>query len=188
EGSATTVLDEQPSVPRSPTDVQQSKVDLWLHDLEMLRLQAKREYDISVNTDAIGTLCRNGTYSLAECQQAIAAKEQDLNELIVSHKKLKQQSTAQKPNAPAQRQPATTSVTIIERAHGRYPRHHRRSDHFYQRGSEARIRIESGDTTVEGSFGSPHHREGHSHYAAEPEPQQTFTRSRIGSRRINGPK
>lgn len=145
---------------RDPIAAQLSKRKLWLHDLEMLRIKAKREHDVSVSTQSVRDACLSMKNDESTCRNLIDDKEKELNKLILSYKKLEIEKEVKE--VESEEKPVKTQQQVIViREDRRYlrRRHHQTHPHGHGTTTQAGAGISvsttnsSGSTTISGSAG-----------------------------------
>ena len=113
------------SLPSAPTRSQtqeaqsRSKRRLWLHDLDMLRIKAKRDFGIDLNPRDAEEICKSDNYSDLECQQIISAKETELTNLIQQAEHLaveKDKNRIEEEKLKAEQEPTTVNVVNDNRS------------------------------------------------------------------------
>lgn len=80
--SSQPVFNEIHRPPPSPAEQLRRKKELWLHDLEILRLETVRSYKLPIVTDDVRELCLNRTTSGNACRAAIEEKRSAITEQI----------------------------------------------------------------------------------------------------------
>jgi len=118
--------------PDAETKADLSKRKLWLQDLDLLRLRLKRKHDVAVSTREIEELCLNTNSSAIECSQAVSAKENEINQLLVEKDRLNVERDRNKIEEKTAEQNANppTAVTVIQENNVIIaPRHHDRPHH-----------------------------------------------------------
>lgn len=114
-GETDRVMEERDSPPRPAGADDADKKSGWLLDLNALRLRAREKYDIQVSISDAEEACRRSETSLDDCRQLINQKEQNINQLMLEHKKIAVDQERNKLEAKKQEaQENNTTQTIIQ--------------------------------------------------------------------------
>jgi hypothetical protein len=107
EDESKAVLEEKPVQKRTEQELQMDQKELWLHDLEMKRLDAKRNYKIDIDTTIAKQVCSDKESELTECRKEIDKAEELLVRRTFQQEKLSAKKASEEPK------PAATSQTIV---------------------------------------------------------------------------
>ena len=110
-------LKESSSV-ESPLQREKSQRSLWLHDLEMKSIKAKREFKVDVDIGDVQVICHDLQISTAGCRKAIADKDALLEERITAAKTL----ALKKAQLEAQTTPQQQPLQVIVQNNDHFPR------------------------------------------------------------------
>lgn len=127
EGEVQASFKEVPASEPDPAARELSRRRIWLHDLEMLRLKAKREHDITVSTKPVEDICLTLKTPARECSNAIAAKETEINQLVTERARLALERERQE----AQPSEGPTTVNVINQREVIFVRPRRRHHHHH---------------------------------------------------------
>ncbi len=116
QGEAQHTLAETTTTP-DPLRKELSERDLWLHDLEMRRLRAKREYNIDIDISEARALCQNIKTTAIQCKQTVTEKNVAIDGALSDAERLEQQKKDAEKKATSN-DPAT--VVVIQNNDG-YP-------------------------------------------------------------------
>ena len=131
EGSP--VLEKRPVKERTQAERDLDKKKLWIHDLEMQALKAKRVTGVEVKSAPARDLCLKPDTSLLECLEAISRFQEMIIELLA--KKSNVTEATQGKNQPSSSQQTTieqnNTVVIVDNSS-----HIKLCDPLYDRGCE----------------------------------------------------
>lgn len=142
-------------VSRAPTPSAQEKAlsdrKLWLHDLDMLRLKAKRNYDLDASIEHVRAKCLDSEIESSVCAQLIAQREEEIQSLIIA----RQSAEAEKQEVKSQPEGSPRVVIVDNRDSHRRPgyyitdgRGHRRGVHPIPGRASHRHRHEESSASV----------------------------------------
>ncbi len=126
EGKIAESIKETSGRVRTAEEVELSQKELWLHDLEMGRLKARKEFGVKVSTLEAQTICNEKTTSLIDCRKAISAREDEIEKGVQAEKDriLKRKEIEERNKAELAAREANKVVVIQNNVEVR-PRRHR---------------------------------------------------------------
>lgn len=92
---------------------------LWLHELDMLRLRAKREFEIQASVEHVRAACLNPETDDEACAKLVAQREEEIQSLIIAREKVR----AKQRKAEEAETPPAPQVVVIE-PERRHHHHH----------------------------------------------------------------
>lgn len=123
-GKSSAVMEESPIRTVDPKSTDLKKRNSWMHDLDMLRLKAKTEFEIEVRVDGVRDLCSQEETSLIDCNKIISEKEFEINQLILEARKSKNLSAKGETDSKIENNTTVVqkeSLVVVGRPSG--PRH-----------------------------------------------------------------
>ena len=133
----------------SPERKELNQRKLWLHDLEMLRLKAKRDFGLSASIEHVRGQCLDLKVEAEVCTKLVAEREKEIQNLIIA----RQAADAEKEKAEKTSSDDSQKVVIIDN----------RGDEWNRRGvyvTDGRRRP-GVDPYNRHPYGSGHHRHEH---------------------------
>ena len=125
EGTVGESISETQTKNRSAADAEKSQKGLWIHELDMKRLRAKKQYNISIDTQDTTLLCNTEKTSLLDCRKGITEKENLIEEKILTAKDLEIKRRESKAQAKKTPDPENNQTVVIQNWD---ERHRRRRD------------------------------------------------------------
>lgn len=109
DGDVAVSFEEAPYTPPSEERQLANDKELLVHDLNMKRVDANREYDLSLDISSERELCVQPETSVSACRKAILQKEIQIDERIIAQLKV-QREKQEKRKARESEQPFNVAV------------------------------------------------------------------------------
>jgi hypothetical protein len=113
-GKTQKTIDETKAQKRSPAEIEKSQKDLWLHDLETKRFNARRMHGIKIDTKDAAVICQSEKTTLLECRKAITTLEDKIEERVVAAQQLKLKKQEVESKKVEDNSSQVSRVTIIQ--------------------------------------------------------------------------
>ena len=111
----------------APTDPDRSQKDSLLHNLRMMQLKARRNYDVEYDISAVEDFCRKPAVTAADCQEKTEHAEDRIGKRVTTVASLKEEE-AKEEEKEVRREGDENEVTVVEN-NNYYRRRRRRPGH-----------------------------------------------------------